>query len=236
MFDRATLESVADWCMAHRIHLIVNEIYGLSRIDTQHPELVADYRSHPEFVSFAPILEQRQSEYLHCCYALSKDFGLSGFRIGMIYSHNDESIRAFGLLNTFSMTSNLTQWVMQNVLEDEEFVTSFIAGNKAKLTVAYLDVVRMLRRCGIPYAPSRGSLFVWADLSELLTADTADAAHDLWQKIYDSTGVLLTPGEGFGHTKNGMLRIVYSSVDRDSLLVAMDRLERFIVQERSAGV
>ena len=233
MYDRQTLEAIVDWCIGHQVHLIVNEIYGLSRIDTQHPELADDYRGDPVFASFAQILEDRNSDYLHFCYALSKDFGVSGFRVGLMYSHNDDFISAFGLLNTFSMTSNLTQWVIQNILEDEAFVTSFIEDNRSKLTDSYLDVVRVLRRCEIPYVPSTGGLFVWADFSQLLTSDTPDAAHELWLKIYESSGVLLTPGEGFGHTKHGMMRIVYAGTEPDSLRVAMKRLERFIIQERT---
>ena len=233
MFDRPTLEAIARWCDEHRIHLIVNEIYGLSLIDTAHPELAGDYRTDPEFVSFAQILDEQRSGYLHYCYSLSKDFGLSGFRFGLIYSLNEEFVRAFGLLNTFSMTSNLTQWVIQTVLEDDAFVTSFISENKTKLTAAYLDVICMLRSCDVPYVPSRGSLFVWADFSEFLTSDTAEAAHDLWMKIFETTQVLLTPGEGFGHTKHGMFRIVYPGTDPDSLQVALQRLERFIGDERT---
>ncbi len=236
MYDRPTLEAIADWCMGHRIHLIVNEIYGLSRIDTEHPEVVGDYRANPVFASFAQILEAKHSDYLHYGYALSKDFGVSGFRVGLMYSRNEDFISAFGLLNTFSMTSNLTQWVVQRILEDDAFVTSFIADNRSKLTESYLDVVRVLRRCEIPYVPSRGGLFVWADFSEVLVGDTAEAAHDLWQKIYGTTSVLLTPGEGFGHTKHGMFRIVYAGVDENALATAMDRLEHFIIQERSSTV
>jgi aspartate/methionine/tyrosine aminotransferase len=233
MFDRPTLRSIADWCHEHRIHLIVNEIYALSRIDTTHPELADDYRVHPEFVSFAKVMEERHSDYLHYCYSLSKDFGLSGFRFGLIYSHNQEFLQAFGLLNTFSMTSNHTQWVMQQVLEDDEFVTSFIADNKTMLTAAYLDVIRVLGRCGVPYVPSRGSLFVWADFSEFLTFDSAESAYDLWMKIYETTGVLVTPGEGFGHTKHGMFRIVYPGIDQEGLHIALERLERFTTEERA---
>ncbi len=236
MYDRPSLEAIADWCTGHRIHLIVNEIYGLSRIDTEHPELVGDYRVNPVFASFAQTLEDRSSDYLHYGYALSKDFGVSGFRVGLMYSRNEEFIAAFGLLNTFSMTSNLTQWVVQSILEDDAFVTSFIDDNSSRLTEAYVDVIRVLRRCSIPYVPSRGGLFVWTDFSGLLEHDTAEAAHDLWQKIYSSTSVLLTPGEGFGHTKYGMFRIVYAGVDKHALATAMDRLERFVIQERSGSV
>jgi aspartate/methionine/tyrosine aminotransferase len=91
----------------------------------------------------------------------------------------------------------------------------------------------MFRRCGVPYVPSRGSLFVWADLSEFLMAETAEAAHNLWWSIYESTGVLLTPGEGFGHTKHGMFRIVYPSHDRATVRVALARVEQFIADQRS---
>jgi aspartate/methionine/tyrosine aminotransferase len=233
MIDRPTLEAVSEWCIRHEIHLIVNELYGLSLINTDHPDLSTDYSTHPEFISFAKIMEASNSDYLHYCYALSKDFGLSGFRFGLIHSYNDDFLTAFGLFNTFAMVSNLTQWTMQRVLEDDEFVTRFLAENGEKLTEAYADVVRMLRRCDVPYVPARGSLFIWADLSEFLTADSGEAAHDLWWRIYETTGVMLTPGEGFGHSKHGMFRIVYPSTERDSLGVALNRLEAFIAAERT---
>lgn len=35
---------MANWCMNHEIHMIVNEIYALSQINTKDPEISDDYQ------------------------------------------------------------------------------------------------------------------------------------------------------------------------------------------------
>ena len=55
---------------------------------------------------------------------------------------------------------------------------------------------------------------------------------ELWRDLYYSTGVLLTPGVGFGHTKNGLFRIVYPCVSRADLTLAMERVAGFVEAKR----
>jgi len=147
----------------------------------------------------------------------------------LIYSRNPAFNRAADNLNVAHMASNLTQWTIQQVLADHAFVDAFISNNRKRLTESYIEVVEALRRSGIPYVPSRGSLFVWADFSEFLEDQTEAADHQLWLRIYDATGILLTPGAGFGHTKHGMYRIVYPSLPRTSVHAALSRLEALVM-------
>ena len=44
IFEYDKLMEITDWCIERNIHLIVNEIYGLSLINTRHPELKDDYQ------------------------------------------------------------------------------------------------------------------------------------------------------------------------------------------------
>jgi aspartate/methionine/tyrosine aminotransferase len=233
IFDRSTLEALSDWCIEHHVHLLVNEIYGLSLVDTRHPELMADYADDASFSSFGPVLEEKRSDYLHYCYAFSKDFGISGFRLGVVYSRNADFMRAFATLNLSHMASNHSQWLLQSLLEDRDFVRAYVAENRRLLTEAYVEVIKVLRRCEIPYVPSRGSLFVWIDLSEFLSESTPESEEALWMEIFRDGGVLLTPGNGFGHTRRGLFRVVYPGLARQSLVVAMERLERFVTAKRS---
>jgi aspartate/methionine/tyrosine aminotransferase len=227
IYAPSALDEICDWCIENEVHLLVNEIYGLSLLDTQHPAIVADYDDPEGFTSFAPILERRASDYLHYCYAFSKDFGLSGFRLGLLYSRNAGVNFALDSLNTSHMSSNLTQWTMQQVLADEDFGSYYVATMRRRLTEAYVQVVTTLREAGVGYTPSRGGLFVWADFSAFLAQDSVEAARDLWLEIYRSCGVLLTPGAGFGHDRNGPLRIVYPGVSQDERAEAMARLLRW---------
>lgn len=229
VYSKEQLEAIADWCIKHEIHLIVNEIYGLSLINTQHPELVSDYTAELPFTSFAQLMQKKESEYLHLWYAMSKDMGASGFRVGVVYSQNQAFIEAFNNLNAPHMVSNHTQWLFQQVLGDHDFMEKYIQHNQKALTESYLVVIRSLRKLKVPYAPARGSLFVWLDLSEFLQDQSQEVENAFWMDVYEKTGVLLTPGEGFGHSKRGQFRLVYSCVSKNEIEVAMKRLEEYLL-------
>ena len=231
MIDFEKLSLIADWCIANQIHLIANEIYGLSLINTLHPELVNDYENQANFDSFAKIMETQKSDYLHLWYALSKDLGVSGFRVGVLYSHNELLLQAYDNLNAPHLVSNFTQWVFELVLNDHDFMKNYIQKNQELLTESYLVVIRTLRKLNIPYLPSRGSLFVWMDLSTYFFGQTQEAETAFWEKLYYETGVLLTPGEGFGHTKKGQFRLVFPCHTKAELEVAMERLDNYLSGE-----
>jgi aspartate/methionine/tyrosine aminotransferase len=227
------LAEIADWCVEREIHLVVNEIYGLSLIDTGHPAIGSDYTEDVAFSSFANVMAEKRSDHLHLWYAVSKDLGISGFRVGLVYSQNAAFLEAYENLNLTHSVSNHTQWVLQRLLSDTPFMTTYIADNRRRLTESYAVVAGCMRRLGIPYVPSRGSLFVWIDLSEFMGGDSETAELDLWRELFRTIGVLLTPGVGFGHTKRGLFRVVYPCVSIAELDVAMGRLEGFVAQRRS---
>lgn len=227
------LEELADWCIRERVHLIVNEIYGLSLIDTSHPALRQDYDEDVPFTSFANVMEERRSDYLHLWYSLSKDLGISGFRLGLAYSRNEDFLDAYANLNLTHAVSNHTQWVLGELLDDSSFMEGYVERNQRRLTDAYAYVARSLDEMGIPRVAGRGSLFVWADLSEFLRGTTEDDELALWREIFETTGVLLTPGVGFGHRGAGLFRIVYPAVPRETLTEAMARMSRFVARRRA---
>ena len=229
MYSVPKLLEITDWCLANEVHLVVNEIYGLSLIDTAHPDIEADYSKDLAFVSFMQIMAERKSDYLHWWYSFSKDFGISGFRIGAAYSYNEAFIRAYENMNYSHLVSNYAQWVLEEVLQDVAFVEAYIEQNQSRLTEAYVVVVKGLKKLGIDYVPSRGSLFIWIDMSRFLAADTMEAQHDFWAKFYEKTGILLTPGDGFGHTKRGLFRVVYPYFQPAELEVMMGRFSAYVM-------
>jgi len=233
VYNKDQLESIAEWCHTNEIHLLVNELYALSLIQTDHPELKQDYPDPLSFSSFGPIIQKYNSPYLHLAYGLSKDFGISGFRVGLIYTLNENFLTAYKNLNAPHMVSNITQWICHEVLSDQQFIEQYIIENQKRLTENYIIAVSKLRTDQIPYIPAIGSLFVWLDLSEFMAENTAEDEHKLWQTIYDETGFLLTPGAGFGHSKRGQFRLVYSFLQPDVMREAMDRLSNFVKLKRN---
>lgn len=223
--------TIADYCIKHSIHLIVNEIYGLSLIDTKNEAIHEEYADQPTFSSFAKVMQNKKSDYLHLWYALSKDFGASGFRVGVVYSLNTAFLAGYKNFNAPHMVSNHTQWLFQMVFEDNDFLEHYIKTNQQRLTESYCAFTAMLKSNNIPYVPAAGSLFIWADFARLLPEISQEAEDALWLDIYQKTGILLTPGIGFGHSAKGQFRIVYSCFPLEELKVAIDRLSAFISQK-----
>ncbi len=229
-YTEQQLREIADWCIQHQVHLIVNEIYGLSLIDTQVEELQGEYQGTGNYISFAKIMSDVASDYLHLWYAFSKDFAMSGLRVGVVHSRNEAFMTALGNVNIPHLVSNHTQWMLGEMLKDTDFIESYIKENKVRLNRSYLLVVEVLKTLEIPYVPSRGSLFVWADFSKYLKADSAQGEEDLWVDIYKNTGILLTPGIGFQHQKKGLFRMVFTVVPFEHLEVAMERIKKYLLE------
>jgi len=228
VYSEDQLNTLADWCMTNDVHMIVNEIYGLSLIDIDNDTIKNDYKEKTEFASFANVMRKKDSPYLHLWYAFSKDFAMSGLRLGLVHSLNESFIKAFENVNIPHMVSNYTQWMVGEMLKDDEFTKAYIDENKRRLNKSYLLVVKFLKKFDLPYIPSRGSLFIWADFSKFMKQDSDQGQEDLWLDIYRNTGVLLTPGMGFRHLRKGMFRIVFTAVPFEYLEVALGRLEGYL--------
>lgn len=231
VYSKKEMNKLAKWCIKHKVHLVVNEIYGLSLIDTQNKKIKKDYLQDSKFESFAQIMRKKKSPYLHLWYAFSKDFAMSGLRFGIVHSHNEALMRALSNINIQHMVSNPTQWLVGEMLKDDDFVTDYIKRNKKGLNKSYSLVIKLLKKMKIPYIPSRGSLFIWADLSKYMDRYSDQGQEDLWVDIYKKTGILLTPGMGFQHLRKGMFRIVFTAVPKNALKVALIRLERYFEQK-----
>jgi len=228
VFTEDQISDFSSWCMEREIHIVFNEIYALSMIDQDHDELIDDYGERRWFTSSLRWLEQQKSPYLHWWYAISKDFGLSGLRLGMAYTHNEDLLKAWGNYGSTSMTSNHTQWMLSEIFKDLDWVAAFVQRNTRRLSESYATVIRVLRKHDVAYSRAMGSLFVWLDLSALLTADTEEEELALWQEIYDETGILLTSPIGMGSAERGWFRMVYSCVSLGELEVAMGRFEGWL--------
>jgi 1-aminocyclopropane-1-carboxylate synthase len=226
-YSEQELWQLANWCMQHKVHLIVNEIYGLSLIDTQDPLIEEEYEEAGSYASFAQIMAAAKSDYLHLWYAFSKDFAMSGLRFGVVHSLNKAFMTGFENANIPHLVSNITQWMVGEMLKDSAFLDTYIEKNELLINNSYKLVVEALRKINAPYIPARGSLFVWADLSAYLSEDSDKGQEQLWVDLYRNTGLLLTPGEGFQHQKKGLFRIVFSAVPFSHLAVAMDRLVKY---------
>ncbi|WP_350293287.1 aminotransferase class I/II-fold pyridoxal phosphate-dependent enzyme [uncultured Croceitalea sp.] len=227
-YTEKELRALAQWCIQRNVHMVVNEIYGLSLIDIRDEKLKADYPAERSYTSFAKIMHELNSDFLHLWYAFSKDFSMSGLRVGVVHSLNKDFMNGFANANVPHLVSNITQWALGELLKDTHFIDAYILENQQRLTKSFTLLVTHLKENEIPYIPSEGSFFVWADFSKYLVEDTDKGQEQLWLEIYRNSGVLLTPGEGFGHQKKGLFRIVFTAIPFAHLQVAMERMTTYL--------
>lgn len=83
------------WARKHKLKIIVDEIYALS----------THKKDNHGFESVISILDNNLGDDVFMIWALSKDFGSSGFRVGTIYSQNAQFMNALSNLSIFSGVS-----------------------------------------------------------------------------------------------------------------------------------
>jgi len=209
------------WARERQLHTVVDEIYALS----VHHQV-------NNFRSVIHILENNLENDVHMLWGLSKDFGASGFRVGVLYTQNENLLAALANLNIFSGVSHPMQMITAELLKDDDFVDSFLLDARAQLNWSYTICTRKLEEMVIPYVPAEAGLFVYADFSSVLPEQTFDGEARFASFMQDVARVVMTPGQSQRDRKPGMFRICYSWVSPGVLEIAMERLSCVVAKIR----
>ncbi len=145
-------------------------------------------------------------------HSLSKPFNMTGWRIGMAVG-NQSLVHGLGKIKE-NMDSGIFQAVQEAGLVALEKGEPVLDANRAIYTERRDAVVDALGRAGIGCMVPNAGLYVWGNVPKGITS--AEFATDLLQK----TGVVVTPGSGFGAVGEGYFRI--------SLTVPTDRLKEAV--------
>ncbi|CAK9224321.1 unnamed protein product [Sphagnum troendelagicum] len=219
VLDRATLQSIISFVHDKNIHLISDEVYAGCVFEES------------DFVSVAEILDSFAEaswdrSRVHIIYGISKDLGLVGFRVGVVYSWNVQLIAAASKLTRFSPTSTHTQGLLIALLSDKIFVTNFLAENRRRVTQRYQKVVTALDQIGIVFARASGGIFCWMHLGHCMRSSSQEEETKLHKYLLHDIGVHLTPGYTCSCPEPGWFRICYAAVDDQTLTIALDRLQK----------
>ncbi|NXG27057.1 1A1L1 protein, partial [Dromaius novaehollandiae] len=202
---------------AHRydLHVIVDEIYMLS------------VYGDAAFTSVLSLDSVPDPERTHFMWGFSKDFGMSGIRVGVLYTRNHEIQKAVNQLAVFHGCPGPVQHVLSQFISDRDWLNNvFFPTNKKRLKEAQNILVDGLAGVGIPVLKSSGGLYVWADFRKFLKSQTFEAELELWQKLLDEK-LLISPGKAFYCYEPGWFRLVFSdSVDK--IYLCIQRLKQIL--------
>lgn len=224
IYSPETMMRTIEWARGHGIHIIVDEIYGLSVHDPEKAN----------FQSIIKILKNDLGNDVHFLWALSKDFGSSGFRFGVLYTQNKVLADAMGNLNVFSCVSQPMQAVVADLLDDDLYVDQLLHNSRQLLKASYRVVTTTLEQLDIPYVQAQAGIFVYVDFSSLLDEPTFESEAKFASLLIKGSRMILTPGFDQRDDKPGMFRICYAWVSVDVLKIAMERLTRLVKDVRKA--
>ncbi|GMI60397.1 hypothetical protein ScalyP_jg4211 [Parmales sp. scaly parma] len=220
VYEHASISSIVGWArnQPQLTHVVVDEIYALSQFSSSDTEVGAG-----KFVSAIKVLNNELNDDVHVIWGMSKDFGASGFRMGFLYTMNEELKQAFGNINAFSAVSHPIQSLVAIVLSDSSFVSKYLSTMRAELLTSYTIAAKTLTSLSVPFTPACSGVFVYADFSKFLPDDSWEGEEALVQMFFNE-GVVMTPGKSQQAAKPGFFRICYAWVDVVVLEIAMGRI------------
>eukprot|EP00744_Colponema_vietnamica_P020628 GILI01029342.1.p1 GENE.GILI01029342.1~~GILI01029342.1.p1 ORF type:complete len:443 (+),score=113.41 GILI01029342.1:46-1374(+) len=232
-YTKEEVHTLVSFCLEKKIHLISDEIYAHSIYGENAPELRSILT---ECTAFDTGSENGAGlgPYLHFVWGMSKDFGVSGFRIGVLYTENKALLKALDNVSYFCAVSNWHQQELALLLSDSEFVESYLAHNTLRLREAYQRVERMLLDLSIPFLPAHAGMFVWIDLRSWLSQEAGSPAPEsytfgdeskLFRSLFAEERILFTPGESCHSAVPGFFRICFAAVLPEAVAAALQRLK-----------
>src|SRR5690606_2235249 len=215
VYSREQLLEILAWSERVGIHVVFDEVYGLS---------VFGERPFVSAASLRPSLGER----VHVIWAFSKDFGASGLRCGVLLSENPGVLRAVDGLAYWAACSGDTQHLLGRLISDRPFVDEYLTNMRRRLAQTYAGVIAALDGHGVAHLPAEAGIFVLCDLRPFLSEQTWEAEHRLWRRILDQANVNLTPGSACRIAEPGFFRLCYAAVSSEAVLEGIARLGRVL--------
>ena len=225
VLTKAQLQTAVRWTRYRGLHLIVDEIYALSTYANDEP-----------FVSIVEVLNNALTDHVHVLWGMSKDFGASGLRLGVLYSQNAELLQAMGSMNIGSQVSNQVQETVGAIVSDASFLDLYFEENARRLARSHAALVAGLEPLGVKFVrPHGASIFVLADFRCLLSEQTFAAERRVFE-VLAAKGVVLTPGEACHCPVPGFFRVCFAWVELDVLEEAVRRIKALALQKQDGCV
>lgn len=245
------IQECVDWAEERGVHVISDEIYAGSVYRT--PRNSDDDNDNNDIVPWTSIAElaasndQKLGPHVHIVYAMSKDFALSGLRVGAVYTENEDIAVPLQKLNDLCQISSQTQVMVEHMLDPElngGWADTFLVESQEHLKRRCGEVEQCLEELGIPFLAGGAGLFLWMDFQEFLPElDGADEdggqevqaqrERALYLELLHEHGLLFTPGLSMKTELPGFFRFVFTAATEDEFQVALDRIRVFAKSKRS---
>ncbi|KAJ7527221.1 hypothetical protein O6H91_16G043200 [Diphasiastrum complanatum] len=232
LYPEATLKELLLWAVNRGLHVLSDEIYANSKFGSSPDEFISMEKVAQNAVLENLLSAELVAEFVHTAYGMSKDFGMNGFRVGSLHTRSKDLLNFWQNMGMFAAVSNDTQHALAVMLEDENFVDSYVSENKRRLKKSYELLTTNFKTANLHFMSACAAMFCWLDLRSVLAESTFKAESELWKEILEECHIVLTPGEACHYGEPGFFRVCYASMPPNQLQVACDRLTAFIEKKR----
>jgi len=220
VLSTAQLKAVLDFCHKHSLHVIVDEIYGMSVFDKD--------------VKFTSVLslEHPDPQRTHFLWGFSKDFGLSGYRCGVMWTLNKDIMSYLIAIGHFTIACPLVQMRLKNIIDDQDWFTqTYHPTLQNRLRENYTLARDVLTECGATVTPAYGSIFIWVNFDKFMKDKTFEEEQKIFDKFM-AEKVFILPGQLSYSQTPGYFRLVYS-LKKETLEEGLKRIK--IALEKTKG-
>jgi aspartate aminotransferase/aminotransferase len=146
--------------------------------------------------------------------SISKNFGLSGWRVGYLIS-NQNFLEYAGRINRHLITCAPT--ILQNYLATNFDKLLYATRDQLQdLMVKRKEVKKMLDKLGIKYLPGDSTFYFFLDVR-----DYAIEAKSFCLDLLESENVAIIPGNAYGNNLKDFLRISFGMESLDRIEMGM---------------
>lgn len=250
-YPESTILECWEWAESKGIHLVSDEIYGGSVYDDKAPQggngtagddADVQHRGQTEWVSIATVAARAGRNLgpkCHVVYALSKDYALSGLRVGALYTECEDIFFPMTKMNDLCQVSSHTQAIVAELWKSNSDGVSWSQSvqmiNHDRIRQRAHRLTQLLDEHSIPYLTPTAGMFCWMDLRRWLQngGDDAEREKILYLKLINEFGLLFTPGMSMKNQLPGFFRIVFTATCDKGFEEALARLRVFALSNKS---
>uniref|UniRef100_A0A2K5KQ60 1-aminocyclopropane-1-carboxylate synthase homolog (inactive) like n=1 Tax=Cercocebus atys TaxID=9531 RepID=A0A2K5KQ60_CERAT len=169
----------------------------------------------------------------HVIWGTSKDFGISGFRFGALYTHNKEVVSAVSAFGYLHSISGIAQHKLCQLLQNTEWIDKvYLPTNCYRLREAHKYITAKLKALEIPFHNSSSGLYVWINLKKYLDPCTFEEERLLYCRFLDNK-LLLSRGKAYMCKEPGWFCLIFAD-ELPRLKLAMRRFCDVLQEQKEA--
>jgi aspartate/methionine/tyrosine aminotransferase len=185
LYSKDELIHIYNQCKKHQVFLLVDEAYS-------------DFVTDDKFISAGCALKDKDNLFI--VNSLSKNFGMSGWRIGYVVS-NKYLIHQLLKLNQHLITCAPTLLMLYTDKHFDKLKKSTLP-QAIEVTKKRLQIIEIINDLGMNYLSGSATFYIFLDVAKY-----KGSTFDLAMYLLVKHGIAVVPGIAYGESTEGFIRI-----------------------------